>query len=248
MRNTTIIIPCFNEASRLPRERFEAFARDPRGVRLLLVDDGSRDATLELLRDLERSAPDVFGVHALPGNRGKGEAVRLGMLRAMESDPEFVGFWDADLATPLEAIWELRQVLEERPGTEMVFGSRVKLLGRRIERRAARHYLGRIFATVVSLTLRLPVYDTQCGAKIFRASEPLKALLAEPFTSRWIFDVEIIARLIDARRAGGLPRAERVIYEYPLVEWHHVAGSKVGPFDFLRAAADLLRLRFKYSR
>ena len=114
-------------------------------------------------------------------------------------------------------------------------GSRVKLLGRKIDRRRSRHYLGRIFATAVSTVLGLDVYDTQCGAKLFRVTPFIRALFEHPFLSRWIFDVEIIARLIQAKRGKNLPQADRVIYEFPLMEWRDVQGSKLGYGDFVRA-------------
>src|SRR5690606_38221872 len=98
--------------------------------------------------------------------------------------------------------------------------------GRAIERHAWRHYLGRVFATAASLALRLRVYDTQCGAKLFRASDRLAELFRDPFRARWIFDVELIARLIRQRRGTALPGAESVIYEFPLLEWRDVPGSK----------------------
>jgi hypothetical protein len=130
----------------------------------------------------------------------------------------------------------------------MVIGARVKLLGRKIERRAARHYIGRVFATAVSAILGLPVYDTQCGAKLFRVSPSIDALFQQPFLSRWIFDVEILARLIQGRRGKQLPPPEQVVYEYPLVEWRDVPGSKLTCGDFLRAGWELGRIYRGYFR
>ena len=133
--------------------------------------------------------------------------------------------------------------MDQREPIEMVFGARVQLLGRSIERQAHRHYLGRIFATAVSLVLDLRVYDTQCGAKLFRVSPELRALFAEPFVSRWIFDVEIIARLINTRRELDLPPVEQAIYEYPLQQWRDVSGSKLTCAAYLKAMGDLIGIR-----
>ncbi len=127
-------------------------------------------------------------------------------------------------------------------------GSRVKLLGKRIERRPLRHYLGRVFATAVSLALSLHVYNTQCGAKLFRVSASLNELFAEPFRSRWIFDVEIIARLVKNRRGKKLPQPQEVVYEMPLTEWRDIRGSKVKPYDFVKAIIELARIYNHYIR
>jgi dolichyl-phosphate beta-glucosyltransferase len=127
-------------------------------------------------------------------------------------------------------------------------GSRVALLGRDIRRSTLRHFMGRVFATAASVVLRLPVYDTQCGAKLFRNSPNLVALLESPFRSRWVFDVEILARIVAASRSPGSPPAHQLIYEYPLDEWQDVHGTRLRPFDFLIAAIDLAEIYWRFRR
>ena len=248
MASALIVVPCYNEAKRLDTGKFEDFIPQGHSVRFLFVNDGSTDQTAQVLETLRRSHPDRFDVYGLPRNVGKAEAVRLGLLRAFASCPDYAGFWDADLAAPLDAIPSFCDLLDQKPGIEMVFGSRVQLLGRSIERRAVRHYLGRIFATVVSFLLGIRVYDTQCGAKLFRRLPRQVALFQAPFITNWIFDVEIVARLIQARRGTDLPRAEAVIYESPLLEWRDVKGSKVRSGDFVKALFETLRVYWRYLR
>lgn len=240
-----IVVPCYNEARRLRTSDFLDFL-DLHPVDFLFVNDGSKDNTAEVLAKLRALRPDRIDVLDDGTNRGKAEAVRNGVLRAIANGCELVGFWDADLATPLDAIPDFVAILAARPDIDMVFGSRVKLLGRRVERRASRHYLGRIFATVVSTILRLPIYDTQCGAKLFRIGPDTRNLFDQPFCSRWVFDVELIARFI--RKTGCPDTAARRIYELPLQVWEDVAGSKVKPLDFLVSFTDVAKIYWKYIR
>src|SRR5438309_8891067 len=161
-----LVIPCFNEAHRLNVEAFRIFLTANERVEAIFGDDGSRDGTARMLARMREEFPHRASILTNRQNKGKAESVRLGIRFAIrERSPEFIGFWDADLATPLEAVSRLLTVLELDPGLEMVFGARIKLLGRHVERRALRHYLGRVFATIVSLLLRMEIYDTQCGAK-----------------------------------------------------------------------------------
>ena len=248
MQSTVIVVPCFNEARRLPVERFENFLAAEPDVGFVFVDDGSTDATPERLRALAKSASDRVRVLTLVANQGKAEAVRRGVLEALGGDPSWVGFWDADLATPLPVILDFRRLLEARPDLELVMGARVRLLGREIRRSALRHYLGRLSATWIALTLGLRVYDTQCGAKLFRNGPRLAALFREPFLSSWLFDVEILARRIALGRRHGAPPAQTGVFEVPVAEWADVGGSKVNPAAYLRAAVDLLRIRRRYLR
>jgi glycosyltransferase involved in cell wall biosynthesis len=248
MSSAIIVVPCYNEAKRLDVGKFEAFLKQGHNVRFLFVNDGSTDHTSQVLETLCRSHPDRFDVYHLPRNMGKAEAVRLGLLKAFESCPDYAGFWDADLATPLDTIPSFCDLLDRKPGIEIVFGSRVQLLGRSIERKMMRHYVGRAFATMVALILNLKVYDTQCGAKLFKRSDGVIALFQEIFVTRWLMDVEIIARLIQIRRGTDLPPAEAVIYEVPLSEWRDVRGSKLKYSDFLKAMFEMVSIRRRYVK
>ena len=205
MSSAIIVIPCYNEAQRLPIHAFKAFAYAEHPQRFLFVNDGSTDGTVRVLKTLHDDDPERYALCALPRNVGKAEAVRTGVLLAFAAGPDYIGYWDADLATPLETIPTFCTLLDAQPNLEMVFGARVRLLGRSIERSVLRHYLGRMFATAASITLGLGIYDTQCGAKLFQASPAMQSLFQEPFLTRWLLDVEILARLIHARRGTRLP-------------------------------------------
>lgn len=241
---TLVVVPCYNEAKRLPLDEFRRFLADSPHVDFLFVNDGSTDSTHSILDALHAELGDRARVLGKSVNGGKAAAVRDGMLLALQSDAAIIGFWDADLATPLSAIDDFLAVFSQRAEVQMVFGARVQLLGREIHRRPLRHYLGRVFATFASMTLQLPIYDTQCGAKLFRATPALLEALKEPFLSRWIFDVEFIARFIRLARGG--ERVRRWIFEFPLYQWVDVAGSKIRPSDFFVAMYELLKIARRY--
>jgi glycosyltransferase involved in cell wall biosynthesis len=242
----TIVVPCYNEAQRLDPGAFKTLIdRDPE-LELLFVDDGSQDDTAQVLESLRTCLPERIAVLPLEKNCGKAEAVRRGLLSALEKGADIVGYLDADLATPVDEM--ARLVDELRNGdARMLLGSRVLLLGREIQRKAVRHYLGRLFATAASLTLRLPVYDTQCGAKVFRRTPALQAALGQPFLSRWVFDVELVGRmLIPENNIPALARGD--IREVPLEVWRDIQGSKLRPWHFLTAAVDMSRIAVDLKR
>jgi dolichyl-phosphate beta-glucosyltransferase len=242
MAKIAIVVPCYNEGARLDVRAFQSFRLDDHEVAFHFVNDGSRDDTLAVLERLQQASSTITVIN-LPFNQGKAEAVRQGVLAACARRPDFVGFLDADLATPLSEIAGFVDVLRTRPETEIVLGARVRLLGRDINRRAVRHYVGRIGATLIAITLGITVYDTQCGAKLFRATPRMCQLFKQRFLSRWLFDVEIIARLVER---DGAAAAAAAIYELPLRAWHHVPGSKVKTSDFIRSLSDLWRIRKAY--
>lgn len=236
--STWIVVPCFNEAARLKPGTFGSFMSDDNSPNFLFMDDGSTDRTLDVLNDLQRSYGPRCRVVSLDRNVGKAEAVRTGLNLSLAHGAARVGYWDADLSTPLQAIAEFGQVLDNRPRVELVMGSRVRLLGHRIERSGIRHLVGRVYSTLASLALTLPVYDTQCGAKLFRRTGALQAALSEPFRTGWAFDVDLILRLQKLWEDDGLDR----IVEIPLPLWIDNGESKVSPLSGARAFLHLLTL------
>ena len=232
-----LVIPMYNEADRLDPAGLDALAR--LGFRLIAVDDGSTDAT--------RNRLDTLGVEVLaqPTNRGKGEAVRTGLVYAIAQGHPIVAFTDADLATPPAEMARLHAALG--PEQDVVLGSRVLLAGHTVERRASRHYLGRLFATLAAHILRTPFYDTQCGAKVLRATPALAAALAEPFRSRWAFDVELLGRLLIGSPTVPPVPAER-FREVPLETWIDRGASKVTTRGKVATLVDLAGVELDLQR
>jgi glycosyl transferase family 2 len=186
-------------------------------------------------------------VLTLAENVGKAEAIRRGLAHAIDSGASIVGYYDADLATPPSELLRLVDVLDSKSELEFVLAARVRLLGRHIQRHAARHYLGRLFATAASLILQIPVYDTQCGAKVFRTSPAVREAFARPFRSSWVFDVELIGRLLKGSETAA-PVPLSAFEEMPLREWRDVPGSRLRLFGMLRAGIDLAVVAPRLSR
>ena len=247
MSRTIVVVPCFNEAKRLDVRAIQEFGQQAAAIELLFVNDGSRDETLEVLERLQQGNPRRFSFLHLARNGGKAEAVRQGMLLALRSGAQYVGFWDADLATPLSDIEPFCRVLDNKPRINVVVGTRMRLLGHEIERRPLRYWLGRLFARTASLALGLRIFDTQCGAKLFRVTPQIEQLFGQAFLTRWIFDVEILARM-QFRARGSQPHLSETIYEFPLDAWRDVAGSTVKSGDFLKATVELARIYWTYLR
>ena len=244
MPDVCLVVPCYNEAARLQTADFLAHIdSDPR-LCLCFVNDGSTDDTAAVLDGLAKDRPGRIFSLTLTRNSGKAEAVRQGInhVTAMQRF-EFVGYWDADLATPLSELAPMLDTLARFPDCQLILGSRWRRLGSDIRRSAVRHALGRVFATAASWALDLPVYDSQCGAKVCRAVAA-GVLFGEPFSSRWFFDVELLARL---RADGRVPISDAAI-EVPLARWRDVGGSRLRAPQMAAAPLDLLRIRSRYPR
>ncbi len=239
----TLVIPCYNEEDRLNQDSFIDFSKQNPDVHFLFVNDGSTDTTSARISSMILQAGPRMSLLRLPENRGKAEAVRSGVLRALEEEPAgYIGYWDADLATPLDAIHDLMEAALAVPARRFVCGSRIRRMGARIERRWLRHYFGRVVATAASNILNLPFYDTQCGAKLI-ARDLAAQIFRQPFISRWLFDLELIARIIETLDR---PEACRTIYEVPLREWRDIGESKVKLSYLPRIPYELFRIRRVY--
>jgi len=229
-----LVIPCYNEAKRL---NFQKLSSCGDSCYFLFVDDCSCDGTLGLLRN---NLNKNMYLLSLDKNMGKGEAVRRGMLHVKNlpvfNQIDWIGFWDADLATPLTELDNF--ILFKNmfyPYCEAIFGSRVVRLGSSIKRSYKRSITGRFFATLVGLVLGIVCYDSQCGAKLFR-KDIVDKYFKDPFVSRWIFDIEILLRM---RQKG--------ILEYPLNEWKDIPGGSLKIFSAgWTVFLDLFKLRKKY--
>jgi dolichyl-phosphate beta-glucosyltransferase len=228
----SIVIPAYNEEDRIgpTLARITAWLRARGGTwEIIVADDGSKDRT----REVAAAAGDGVRVLALTPNRGKGAAVRAGMLAAAG---DRVLFSDADLATPIEELDKLTAELDR--GADIAIASRA-LAGAQIETRQhpLRELMGRTFNGIVRLLVLGGIRDTQCGFKLFTHAAA-QELFGRATVDGFAFDVEIL----------WLARDRFQIAEVP-VTWRHVDESKVSPgTDALRMFADVVKLRFTHGR
>lgn len=235
------IIPFYNEESRISTS-FEKLFQEYSDVDFLLVDDGSSDDTSAILKSFADKYPNCSAL-SLAKNVGKAEAIRNGVLKTDIENYNFIGYLDADLATPINEFIKLYHFILINHSVQFVMGSRIKLIGNKVERSLLRHYLGRVFATIVSqFILKIPIYDTQCGAKIMDAKLG-KSLFEKPFKTKWLFDVELLLRL---KNQGN--DLQNCVAEIPLYEWKEIGNSKIKISDFIKVPFQLIHLFFERKK
>jgi dolichyl-phosphate beta-glucosyltransferase len=242
MFHIALIIPCYNEASRFPVNRFVSFLKKKKAVSIYFVNDGSSDNTDSVLEDLRIKFPEHVSIINQEKNEGKAAAVRLGMNNALRNNKfNRFAFLDADLSTSIEECILLSKKITKE--ISFVFGSRIKKLDNKIQRKAHRFIIGRVIATFISKMLRLPIYDSQCGCKIF-SREWTTLIFNEVFLTRWLFDVEIFYRLINH---FGRTKIQTKILEVPLSAWIDSENSKVSLFYGIKVWFDLLKIYRHYK-
>lgn len=239
----TIIVPCYNEEDRFKADAFLHFLQETEKTNLLFVNDGSSDNTEKVLQLFSASAPKGrVAVISKKENQGKAEAIRTGFLQNPFST-QFTGYWDADLSTPLSEFSRLIKVFNEKPHIKGVFGSRILLLGHDIERKPLRYLFGRMFMTVTNWLLKFKVYDSQCGAKLFK-TDFCGVMWEKPFLTSWLFDVELLCRI---KKEYDLKTVRHEIFELPLEKWFEVGGSKIKSTEFFKFPFELLKLWYRYK-
>jgi glycosyltransferase involved in cell wall biosynthesis len=232
----SIVIPAYNECGRIPAA-LESVVSCIRArhwdAEVLVVDDGSSDATAQVVREFARNAPEIQLLEN-PGNRGKGYSVRNGMLHARG---EVLLFTDADLSAPIEEAERLFAAI--RGGAEIAIGSRWLERNRQTQRQPFyRQFFGRCFNLVIRAVMGLHFADTQCGFKAFTRTAAQTVFQLQTI-ERWGFDPEI---LFIAHKRGFW------IIEVP-VSWAHDDRSRISYLrDGMRMLEDLVIVRWNAFR
>lgn len=221
MMRIFLVVPAFNEESRIKIRDWEAISFID-NVKVTFVDDGSTDATAKILGTMGKC--DVISTSK---NLGKAAAIKFGIdhiIREYSIDPyDWLGFLDADSAFEVEEIKRILNMASETRFREYagIWASRVKMLGREIDRNELRHYVSRILITFLSFGMREFPYDSQAGFKLFRAKFFLNSIKTLKIRTRWFVDLEIWTHIkLNSDN-------EVLIWEEPVISWHEVKGSRI---------------------
>lgn len=231
-KHYSFVIPAYNESARIPKT-LEAVVGCIRAhgwaAEVIVVNDGSKDDTAEVVRLFAERAPEVRLVEN-PGNRGKGYSVRHGM---METQGDVVMFTDSDLSAPIDEAERLFAAIEK--GADIAIGSRWLESGRQTHRQPLyRQFFGRCFNLVTRMVMRLPFADTQCGFKAF-TREAAQTVFPLQTIERWGFDPEILFI--------ALKRGFKVV-EVP-VSWAHDERTRISYLkDGMKMLEELARIRW----
>jgi len=231
----SIVIPAYNEEKRLPqtlRQVLDWFVRGNFSFReVIVVDDGSRDGTARVVEEFANTNANLR-LARNPGNRGKGYAVRHGML---EAKGEWILYTDADLSTPITEIEKLCRAAREQNAAIAIGSRAVDRSLVEVHQPALRELSGRCFNLVMRAVTGLPFRDTQCGFKLYRA-DAARQVFSRQQQEGFSFDVEdlLIAKKLGVRAV-----------EVP-VRWANVEGTKVRLSQGIKSFLDLVKIRMDH--
>jgi dolichyl-phosphate beta-glucosyltransferase len=248
--NYSIVIPAYNEAGRIPATLHavvECIRQKGWSAEVIVVDDGSRDATAEVVRGIAATAPEIRLMQN-PGNRGKGYSVRSGLLNALG---EVVMFTDADLSSPMEEAQGLFDAISN--GADIAIGSRwLETKRQTIRQPLYRQFFGRCFNGVTRLVMGLPFADTQCGFKAFTRAAAQTVFQLQTI-ERWGFDPEILFIALkrgyriqevpvswahdERSRVSYLKDGLKMLQEIAIVRWNALLGRYSKPVERIHRAA-----------
>jgi dolichyl-phosphate beta-glucosyltransferase len=234
-----IIVPLFNEEKRFDVDYWNRITSKSNFI-FLFVNDGSTDNTYLVLDQLMNTNIRTLN---LERNVGKSEAIRAGLNHALNESRSIVGlvgYLDSD--TAFNEL-EVREILE---GADKLFidlrldalwMSRVKMAGRKIERGALRHYIGRLIASFLGRGIREFPYDSQCGFKLFKSTPILSEALVTKFQTRWFVDLELLCRI------SKIKEDPICLREWPLENWREVENSRIRVGTFWSISIEILVIR-----
>lgn len=231
----------YNEEKKISIKDYETAFNLDSSIDYLLIDDCSTDNTYSIIKNITASFTHVT-LFQNKINLGKGPSIRQGILQSDLEKYDFIGYLDADLSV---SFFEMEKLLnkaianKDRP---FVMGSRIKLISNNISRSKRRHYLGRLFATVVSqFLIKIPVYDTQCGAKIIESQLALQ-LFNLPLATKWLFDIELLLRYKNINN-----QLANNVLEVPLNEWIEKGDTKIKLKELFLFPFQIIKLSVKYA-
>jgi dolichyl-phosphate beta-glucosyltransferase len=210
----TIVIPSYKESIRLPIFLSTLAHVLPKEMNLIIVDDGSPKEDFQSLKD--KIAPflnEQIQLLRYEKNRGKGGAIEFGLEH---TDAPWLGFLDADGSISATEVLYLWNFAKSQNNFDLVLSSRIKLLGKTIDRTFKRHFFGRIFVTYMNFLFHVPVYDSQCGYKIFRKSL-YESVKNQILNKRWLWDTELVILSY---------KSKFNCIEIP-IDWQDIPGSKI---------------------
>ena len=230
------IIPFFNEQRRLDIPNLETFLAEL-NCDVLLVDDGSIDDTFNTLSHLSQRFSNI-SVFQINENVGKANALRIGMLRAIRQGYTHIGTSDADLSVP---VFDLNRALTLSLGNShhITSGARVRLAGVNVSRPFIRLWVGRVIATLVSLTTKVAMYDMQSPCKVYQVSTDLEKALTLKFSTKWFGEAELLMRM-NPRISRS--KDEVLVKEFVLQEWSDVSGGHLSLMRSIPVFLDIMKL------
>ncbi len=241
---TGIIIPCYNEENRLNVSAFKNFISEENKYHLCFVNDGSKDDTVRVLKEIQQTNPAKVSVIDLIENGGKAAAVRAGAKYLYtKSSVKYIGFMDADLSTGFNDFGDLVNTLHTNNNLGFVFGSRAKEASEGIKKDGVRAIISKLINVLIVFILGMSISDTQCGAKVFE-SNLVPLLFGKKFKTKWLFDVEMFIRL---KRYFGKEKTVSFICEQPLSRWVHMEDSKLGLRDSIEIPFRLVSIWINYN-